>query len=303
MGAWLSFLFASPRKVVRLNERKLYIRKTLGEGGFSFVYLVKDGDKHVYALKKMLCQTDELLETGKREVEILSKFNHPNILRIIDHDIVSSQTVPGAQEVLMLLPYHKRGTIQAALEYQRERFGLQTTTSPYTEAEVLTIFSAICQAVLAFHQSDPPLALRDLKPGNVLLTENNTAVLMDFGSVTQARVHISDRRMALQVQEISEQLCTPQYRAPELFNIPSECTLDERADIWSLGCLLYAMVYCRSPFETATSVALAVQSNIDYPATSFSQSTIDLIKSMLVVDCTSRPFITDVIDRLNPKIK
>lgn len=41
MGAWLSFLFASPRKVVRLNGRKLYIRKTLGEGGFSFVYLVK----------------------------------------------------------------------------------------------------------------------------------------------------------------------------------------------------------------------------------------------------------------------
>eukprot|EP00026_Physarum_polycephalum_P014019 Phypoly_transcript_14485.p1 GENE.Phypoly_transcript_14485~~Phypoly_transcript_14485.p1 ORF type:complete len:317 (+),score=13.26 Phypoly_transcript_14485:46-951(+) len=300
MGAWLSFLFGSPSKLVRLNERKLYIRKTLGEGGFSYVYLVKDSkDNRTYALKKMLCQTDELLETGKKEVSILSKFTHPNILHIIDHELVPSHTVHGAKEFLMLLPYHKRGSIQDALDYQRERFGLTCTTSPYTEKEALDIFRGVCTAVSLFHQCEPPLAIRDLKPGNVLLTDANEPVLMDFGSVTEARVLVENRQQALAVQENADISCTPQYRAPELFNIPSECTIDERTDVWSLGCLLYALVYCRSPFESATSVALAVQSSFEYPPTKYSTQTIDLIKNMLVVDARARPFIQDVINALS----
>jgi len=282
-----------------LNDRRLYIKKTLGEGGFSFVYLVRDNrDKQNYALKKMLCQTEELLETGRQEVQMLQKFSHPNILSIVDHAVVQSRTVIGAKEVLMLLPFYKRGSLQDALDFQRKRFGLQCTTSPFTEKEVLGIFRGVCSAVAAFHQSDPPLALRDLKPGNVLLSEKSEPVLMDFGSVTEARVTITSRKQALAVQEIAEQLCTPQYRAPELFNIASECVLDERTDIWSLGCLLYALVFCRSPFEAATSVALAVQSPVEYPQTSFSQQTLQLIQSMLIVDATSRPSINDVISSI-----
>jgi serine/threonine kinase 16 len=299
MGAWLSFLFVSPRKVVRINDRKLYIKKALGEGGFSYVFLVKDSnDKQTYALKKMLCQTDELLSTGKKEIEILSKFTHPNILRIVDHDIVVSSTVPGAQEVLMLLPFHKRGSIHDSLQFQKERFGPTCTKSPYSEKEALSIFRGICNAVSLFHQSDPVLAIRDLKPANVLLTEKDEPVLMDFGSVSEARITITSRKQALAIQEIAEQVCTHQYRAPELFNIASECTLDERTDIWSLGCVLYALVYCQSPFETATSVALAVQSPVEYHQTTFSQQTVDLIKTMLVIDANARPFIREVIDRI-----
>jgi len=296
MGAWLSFLFGGGSKVVRLNNRRLLIRKTLGEGGFSYVYLVKDmNDKQAYALKKMLCQTDELLETGKREIQILEKFSHANILHIVDHAIVQSRTVVGAKEVLMLLPFHKRGSLQDMLDSQRKRYGLQCTTSPFTEKEVLEMFRGICNGVSAFHQHDPPLAIRDLKPGNVLLSDKGHPVLLDFGSVSEARVNITTRKQALGLQEIAEQLCTPQYRAPELFNIPSEIVLDERADVWSLGCLLYALIFCRSPFEAATSVALAVQSNVEYPQTTFSPQTIELIQRMLVVDHTSRPFVHEVL--------
>jgi len=299
MGGWLSFLFVPQSKVFRLKNRKVIVRKTLGEGGFSFVYQVKDvHDNNIYALKKMLCQTEELLETGKREIQILERYKHANILGIVDHAIVPSRTIQGAQEVLMLLPFYKRGTLQDALDFQRKRFGLQTTTSPFTEKEVLAIFLGICNAVSVFHQSDPVLALRDLKPGNVLLSDKNEPILMDFGSVAPARVTVQNRQDALALQEIAEQFCTPQYRAPELFNIPSSCVLDERTDIWSLGCLLYALIFCRSPFEGATSVALAVQSPVTYPETNAFPLSLPLVRRMLTVDPHARPTIHDVISMI-----
>jgi serine/threonine kinase 16 len=305
MGAWLSFLFASPNKVVHVNNRKLLIKRQLGEGGFSYVYEVKDAKDHrVYALKKMLCQTDELLNTGHHEISVLQKFNHPNILKLVDHTTVPSQKVPGAQEILILIPFIKNGTLQDALEIHRaEHGGNNCTTSPFSEKEALTLFKGMCEGVRQFHTEDPPLALRDIKPGNVLLSTKLVPVLMDFGSVTEARVTVADRRQALALQETAELMCTPQFRAPELFNIPSECVVDERTDIWSLGCTLYAIIYGIGPFETCTSVALAVQNPVPFPPTLFSPQLTALVKSMLAVDYRERPFISDVINSADNILK
>lgn len=90
------------------------------------------------------------------------------------------------------------------------------------------------------------------------------------------------------------------YRAPELFDVKTGATLDEKVDIWSLGCTLYAMAYGQSPFEMNTdqggSVALAVLNNqYKFPESNvYSQNVKDLIQWMLTTDPSSRPDIHQV---------
>jgi serine/threonine kinase 16 len=91
-------------------------------------------------------------------------------------------------------------------------------------------------------------------------------VLMDFGSARPARVAVRERREALMQQESAAAECTAPFRAPELWDTPSQSDLDERVDVWSLGCTIYAACAGgRSPFEYSMgqaggSLALAVMS-------------------------------------------
>ena len=90
-------------------------------------------------------------------------------------------------------------------------------------------------------------------------------VLIDFGSCGSARTMINSRAQALAMQEDAERNCTAPYRCPELWDVPSECVIDEKVDIWSLGCTMYACLFGKSPFESAIeesggSLMLAVMS-------------------------------------------
>lgn len=86
------------------------------------------------------------------------------------------------------------------------------------------------------------------------------------------------------------------YRAPELFDVKTGRTLDEKVDIWSLGCTLYAVAYGFSPFETeGSSVAMAVLSGrYRHPSSGYSERLTKLIDAMLVLDPAQRPDIQKV---------
>ncbi len=71
-----------------------------------------------------------------------------------------------------------------------------------------------------------------MKPHNVLMADDGTPVLMDFGSMGTARVEIKGTSDALALQDLAAERCSMPYRAPELFNVQSYGTIDERIDIW-----------------------------------------------------------------------
>ncbi|THG97341.1 hypothetical protein EW026_g4636 [Hermanssonia centrifuga] len=148
-----------------------------------------------------------------------------------------------------------------------------------------------------------PYAHRDLKPGNVMIADDGRPILMDFGSCMKARVKIENRSQALLQQDIAAEQSTMAYRAPELFDVKTGVVIDEKVDIWSLGCTLFALAYSHSPFENIQtteqggSIAMAVMNaQYKHPSSQYSQSLKDLIDAQLKVDPQQRP---DIHQRLS----
>ena len=101
------------------------------------------------------------------------------------------------------------------------------------ERKIYYLLRGICRALHVMHNyPSGPLTHRDVKPGNVMISDDGNTVLMDFGSVIQGRCKISSRQEALAMQDLAAERSTLPFRAPELFEVPSDCVIDEKVDIW-----------------------------------------------------------------------
>ncbi|KAF9345915.1 hypothetical protein BGX26_002607 [Mortierella sp. AD094] len=367
-----------PNPTLYINRRSFKVIKLLGEGGFSFVYLVQDvATGRLYALKKIRCPFgSEGVQDAMKEAEMYRTFQHENVIKVVDTCVVSDKD--GSKIVYIFLPYYKRGNLLDAINANLLHH------THFSEADMLRFFRGVCYGVRSLHchrlpnvpissreEDDAstrgieawdsrdgrtggrrqnstmsfnagsengtglsdlsrnnsngasglgpaednddvivPFAHRDIKPANVLIADDGqTPVLMDFGSMARAHVKIQTRQQALYEQDIAAEKCSMPYRAPELFDVKTGSTLDEKVDIWSLGCTLYAMAYGTSPFETnqinqGGSIALAVlNGNVRFPtvdqADRYSSDFRDLIKAMLVVDPAMRLDIHQVIEQVD----
>nr|DAD31599.1 TPA_asm: hypothetical protein HUJ06_010450 [Nelumbo nucifera] len=233
---------------VWINENRFRILRQLGEGGFAYVYLVKEivkdvatdggvggiakkvkdpsfvSDDGTYAMKKVLIQTSEQLELVREEIRVSSLFSHPNLLPLLDHAIISAtQEGSGNHEAYLLFPVHLDGTLldnAKAMKAKKEFF---------STIDVLQIFRQLCAGLKHMHSYEPPYAHNDVKPGNVLITHRKgqppLAILMDFGSARPARKQIRSRQEAVQLQvwNVSLRVCAwGSWGKPSVGN--SKCT-------------------------------------------------------------------------------
>ncbi|XP_055375092.1 serine/threonine-protein kinase 16 [Condylostylus longicornis] len=294
-GCWCA------KENININGTRYIVKERLAEGGFSLIDLVENSiTKKSYALKRISCHSIDDQNIALREIEICKKVNSKNVIKVIDYmlkgtaDIVLNTT----SQLYIVLPYYKNGSLADSLTARSK------TKDYMNESQILNIFLGTCEGVKALHEAKPePLAHRDLKTANICLSDSFEAVLVDLGSATEARVQICGQQDAQRLQDLAEERCSIVYRAPELFSVQSYCTIDERTDIWSLGCVLYAMCFFKCPFdivyEKGDSVALAVLSgNINFPDDSiYSQDMQDLILYMMRLNPMERPYIYSVIEK------
>ncbi|KAF5658759.1 nak kinase [Fusarium heterosporum] len=138
---------------LKINNRSFKILRLLGEGGFSYVYLVEDTSTHeLFALKKIRCPFGaESVQQAMREVDAYRLFSHvPTIISAIDHSVATER---GADEstktVYVLLPYYKRGNLQDMINanlVNHDRF---------PERRLMLLFLGVCKALRAMHDYKP----------------------------------------------------------------------------------------------------------------------------------------------------
>lgn len=195
-----------------LNNR-YRILDILGQGGMGSIYRAVDENLGVQvAVKENLFTTEEYARQFRTEAVILATLRHPNLPRVTDHFVIEGQ----GQYLVM-------DYIEG--EDLRERIDRQ---GPLTDAEAVTLGTAVCDALIYLHSRQPQVVHRDIKPGNVKITPNGNIMLVDFGlAKVLAGSHVTTT---------GARAMTPGYSPPEQYGTSRT---DHRSDIYSLGATLY----------------------------------------------------------------
>eukprot|EP01132_Coremiostelium_polycephalum_P008492 gene8492-10437_t len=273
-------------KTQKIGPYNLHIVKQIAEGGFSYVFLVKDtqSSKH-YALKRILVRDDEELKAVKHEIDIMKKLTkHRNIVKFIDYSKSSNN------EVFILMEYCAGGHLVDIM--------IKRQTNRFMESEILKIFLDICESVAYMHGQQPPIIHRDLKVENVLLDEESGIYkLCDFGSAIEGAVHLKNKFDIQQAEDDISRHTTIQYRAPEMVDLYRSNIIDEKADVWALGCLLYKLLFYVTPFEESGALGI-LNANYTIPTnTNYSSDIINLVRCMLNPDLNQRPNVFEVTNQ------
>ncbi len=210
----------------------------LGAGGMGEVFLAEDislGRK--VALKLLPLQftaDDERVRRFEREAKAVSALNHPNIVTI--HEIGTSEAL------------HFIATEFIAGETLRQR--ISHDKLPLKDA--LDIAIQIAAALAAAHEAG--IIHRDIKPENIMLRQDGYVKVLDFGLAKL--MDVSEDQMttvSTLTTEPGRVMGTVAYMSPEQLRA---LTVDTRADIWSLGVVLYEMITGARPFIGATTSAV-----------------------------------------------
>jgi eukaryotic-like serine/threonine-protein kinase len=203
------------------------IVREIGRGGMGVVYLAeREGQfKQQVGLKlvKRGLDTEEILHRFRNERQILASLNHPNIANLFD----GGMTDDG-------LPYFVMEYVAGEpLTKYCERNNLSIN-------DRLQLFRRACAAVQHAHQN--LVVHRDLKPGNILVTNDRQVKLLDFGVAKLLATDLDDGTMT----QAPQRVMTPQYASPEQIRGQRVTTA---TDVYSLGVVLYELLTGVKPYH------------------------------------------------------
>uniref|UniRef100_A0A665WZ07 Cyclin-G-associated kinase n=1 Tax=Echeneis naucrates TaxID=173247 RepID=A0A665WZ07_ECHNA len=283
-------------QVVELGDMKLRIKRVIAEGGFAFVYEAQDMSSNKdYALKRLLSNEEEKNKEIIQEVCFMKKLSgHPNMVQFCSAASISKEESDTGQAEFLILTELCKGQLVDFIKRIEQRAPLSCDT-------VLKIFYQTCRAVQHMHKQKPPITHRDLKIENLLISNQGTIKLCDFGSATTVS-HYPDYSWSAQKRSMVEdeitRNTTPAYRTPEMIDLYSNFPINEKQDIWALGCILYLLCFKQHPFEDGAKLQI-VNGKYSIPQNDVKYTVYhDLIRSMLKVNPEERLSITELVNQL-----
>ena len=218
----------------RLGDRYRVLRQ-VGRGGFGVVVLTEDemvGEQLILKfLAPHLAQDANAIERFKHEIRYARRITHENVIRI--YDLIALEGV-----FAIAMEFFESHSLSAELRHEPRLpllYGLK-------------VLRQVCRGLAEAHRVS--VIHRDLKPGNILIDDQEFVKIVDFG-LAAAATHDASR-----LTRSGLLLGTPTYMAPEQIEGQE---LDHRADIYSLGVLMYEVFTGRVPFEGANAVATLFQ--------------------------------------------
>jgi WD40 repeat protein/serine/threonine protein kinase len=205
----------------------------IGEGGFGEVWMAEQRKpiKRRVALKiiKLGMDSRQIVNRFMAERQALAMMDHANIAKIFDADVTEA------------------GRLYFVMELVR---GIKITEycdqNQLPTHERLQLFILVCQAIQHAHQKG--IIHRDIKPSNILVTLHDgvpVPKVIDFGIAKATQQELTDKTVFTQFQQF---IGTPAYISPEQAEM-SGLDIDTRADIYSLGVLLYELLVGQTPFD------------------------------------------------------
>ena len=217
------------------------IERELGRGGMATVYLADDRRHHrKVALKVLLPELASVVGRTRflREIEIEASLSHPGIVPLFDS---------GATDdfVYYVMPYVEGESLRDRIDRERQL--------PLDDA--LRIARDVGEALS--HAHGRGVVHRDVKPANILLS-GGRALVTDFGIARAVTAAGGE-----QITSSGLAVGTPAYMSPE--QAAARDPVDQRADVYALGCVVYEMLAGDPPFTGATAQAVMARARLESP--------------------------------------
>jgi len=220
-------------------KNRYEITELLGEGGMAFVYKALDKELQRYVaiktLKPSYVGQESFVERFKREAQVASNINNPNIVQIFDW---------GIEDVPYFVMEYVEGNSLTQILAKKKQLSI---------SDVIYIGSRVANGLHAAHSNG--LVHRDIKPGNILITSEGKVKVTDFGIV-------AIQNESSDITKTGSVLGTATYISPE--QAKGE-PVSRQSDLYSLGIVLYELLLGKPPFEGESPVSIATKHLTDKP--------------------------------------
>ena len=247
--------------------------ENLGTGGYGKVNLyrhkITGAEYAIKLIDKTKFENKLQKELFAREVEIMYKIRHPNIVRLYTH-------FEDESNCYIVLEYIKKGNLYKYTQSMPNRVLDAATTANFVVDLVSSLYY--------LHNMNPPIIHRDIKPENLLLGNNGQLKLTDFGGSNYLKGSVRFTTCGTQI-----------YHSPEML---SKGGYDTRVDIWAIGVLIFELMVGRPPFKSDGEHSMEdniMNLRINWPE-SMNIYAKRLITDILKVNPKERPTLENILD-------